>query len=777
VSTDSRAGVTLEELAEHKRLPVPFLIELGLREVRGAIEMPYYDRAGTEVAAKRRTAVTATGNSWWPRGMPTRIYTRKGVTPARGDLWTVEGESDCWTLWYHDEPAIGVPGASNWGALEIDDVGEADAVNIVQEPGEAGDRFPDAVVKRLRALKWRGTARIVRMPEGVKDPSDLHRRETAVGFKAALDRAVRDARVVAVEPIEEITSPTRARSSGTTGTMTTDDVIETSGVLALKAESSTDNELQRSLRLVEAGAASMGALDREILRRRLIATLASVGYNKGAARLADAAIPCRIAAGRQEERNGSAALFTDVDPWPDEVDGCALLDELEQAIGRYMVLPKYAGTALALWIVHTHTIDAAQITPRLAIGSPTRRCGKTTLLKFLEATTRKALHAANISTAALFRSIEAFQPTILIDEADAFLEIKGNEEINTILNGGHDRGSANVVRCVGDNFEPTPFRVFAPVAVAGIGRRRETLMDRSIVIEMRRRSPGETVARFRRREREALTTNLGRRIARWAKDNLEALRLVPPKVLPELNDRAADNWEPLLAIADVVGGAWPARAMEAALRLSGDGDGDGDDDTGGDRGTDLLSDIRELWGENDWQDRVTSAELLLALAGMEGRPWAEICHGKPITSNYLARLLRRFKVRPKSLRIDEGRTPKGYLLAQFQDPWTRYLSPDPRSENATPATRVGSLQESGIWEPQQGQDVASRGGHTSGGISSNVAAVAGAGERESPGAGLGEGFRGMVTDDGYAPWFPRDEDEPPWLAGAVDDSAADEEGP
>lgn len=154
--------------------------------------------------------------------------------------------------------------------------------------------------------------------------------------------------------------------------------------------------------------------------------------------------------------------------------------------------------------------------------------------------------------------------------------------------------------------------------------------------------------------------------ARWVADNAERIRGAEPDVPSGLFNRAADNWRPLLAIADVAGGEWPARARQAVQSARPD-----DDES---TRILLLADIRAIFAERA-ADRLASAELVEALVAIEGRPWAEWKNGKPITTNGLARLLAPFKIVPATIRVGD-RTPKGYLLSQFEDAFIRYL-PDP----------------------------------------------------------------------------------------------------
>jgi putative DNA primase/helicase len=380
-------------------------------------------------------------------------------------------------------------------------------------------------------------------------------------------------------------------------------------------------------------------------------------------------------------------------PWPDSVDGASLVFDLESAINAHAVLPDGAAVAMALWIVHTYCLDAAVITPRLAIISPTKRCGKTTVLKLLGALACKPLAAANLTPAVLYRVVEAYSPTILVDEADTFLAEQ--DELRGVLNAGHDRHSAVVPRCVGDDFEPKVFHVFGAVAIAAIGKLPDTLMDRSVVIEMKRKAPGERLQKLRRRQREALSA-LPRRCARWAADSVKALSEREPEVPDDLDDRAADNWEPLLAIADQAGGPWPTRARATALFLSG---ARSDAVETGDAGVQLLADVCAIF-TNTGIDKSTTKALLTALGDLEGRPWAEWNRGRPLTARQLGSLLGRFGIKPGTIRVGDA-TPKGYLLADLTDAFARYL-PDGSATSATASTSLDNFVESDPPHPTSG---------------------------------------------------------------------------
>ena len=260
------------------------------------------------------------------------------------------------------------------------------------------------------------------------------------------------------------------------------------------------------------------------------------------------------------------------------------------------------------------------------------------------------------------QTIERHVPSLLVDEADTF--VRGNEELRGILNSGHLRSAAIVVRTTRSDFEPRTYRTWCPKVVALIGRLSETIEDRAIMIPVKRCVSGEKPERLRFDSLNQLIPSQ-RRACRWAADNAARIQHSDPRIPAELGDRAADNWRYLLAIADLTGGEWPRRARVAAVALSA---------SGGDREENvselLLGDIRDLF-EKRHADRLFSEDIVLALAGMYDRPWPEFMHNKAITKTKLAGLLRPFGIRTMTFRIGRD-LRKGYTADSFLDAFSRY---------------------------------------------------------------------------------------------------------
>jgi putative DNA primase/helicase len=386
------------------------------------------------------------------------------------------------------------------------------------------------------------------------------------------------------------------------------------------------------------------------------------------------------ARGDEDNGNGGGAItFAEVEPWPEWVDGAELLNDVAQTINSYSLLPEHGDTVFALWTAHAHAFKAFVHSPRLNITAPVKGCGKTVTMDVLETLSPHPQRTENLSTAVLFRLVDKYRPTLLIDEYDAFL--KDNEQLRGALNAGHKRGGI-FLRCEGDAHEIRAFNVFAPVALAGIGALPGTLQDRSIVIRMKRAKKGEITKRFDSR-RTGHEAELNRKLARWAGDHFDELEAADPALPEGAFNRVADNWRPLFAIAELAGGKWPERVRTAFAAFAG---GDEDDDSLGVR---LLGDLRDLF-EGRKLRPIGSTELAEVLAKLEERPWAEfpVKHGprKPVTTRQISDLLRPFSITSKDVRIGE-RSLKGYERKQFEDAFERYL-PDLSAMPRQPVTDV-----------------------------------------------------------------------------------------
>ena len=282
----------------------------------------------------------------------------------------------------------------------------------------------------------------------------------------------------------------------------------------------------------------------------------------------------------------------------------------------------------------------------------------------------------NVSPAYLFRKVsdDAGLPTVLFDEIDTVFgpRARDNEDLRGLLNAGHRR-HATAGRCVvkGRTVETEELPAYCAVAMAGLGNLPDTILTRSVVVRMRKKAPNERASPYRPRIDDGDGADLYRRLEAWA----EALRDRVAEIvdaLPELPagivDRDADVWEPLISIANAVGGDWPSRARVAAVTLVTQSRERGDVSLG----VRLLADLREVF--RDAEHRSTE-HLLTALHNLPEAPWGDL-RGRPIDARQLANYLRQYEVRPKVLREPGvASTVRGYSRQDLYEAWLRYLPP------------------------------------------------------------------------------------------------------
>ncbi|MDB2414889.1 DUF3631 domain-containing protein [Rickettsiales bacterium] len=363
----------------------------------------------------------------------------------------------------------------------------------------------------------------------------------------------------------------------------------------------------------------------------------------------------------------------DPEPYFMNVEGDFLLSEISDTIRQYVGLSFAAADAIALYIVYTHRYKLFPISPKLAIISPQKRCGKTTLLSIISKLVRRPLSASNITQSAVYRVIDAFSPTIIIDEADTFL--RNNVELNGIINSSHSIDMSYVIRSDGENFETKAFNTFAPIVIASIGKLKGTLLDRSVVIPMQRIKRTDKLEKFRSIYLTEEFLDIPGKIERFWEDNLEyfkeSMSVTDKKLadLPEsISSRAIDNWLSLCTVAEIAdsGGDWPERAIRAMMELSS---GDNTDDNS--ISIQLLSDVRLI--VNDYpNDKIPTQELITKLKEIEEAPWLTYSNGNPITDRNIAGLLSPYGIKSKSIRTGD-KTHKGYEFKSFNDVFERYL--------------------------------------------------------------------------------------------------------
>lgn len=377
-----------------------------------------------------------------------------------------------------------------------------------------------------------------------------------------------------------------------------------------------------------------------------------------------------------------------VDDFLTQTDGAYVLDQVLDFLTTFVAYPnEHAAVAHTLWVAHTYFMDKLDSTPRIAFLSPEPGSGKTRALEVTEPLVHNAVHAINVSAAYLFRKVgEDPLPVILYDEIDTIFgpKAKENEDIRGLLNAGHRQGAISgrvVMR--GQIAVLEDFPAFCAVALAGLNDLPDTIMSRSVVINMRRRAPHERVEPWRPRINAGRGHQLRNDLTIWAGN--VGHRFEWPDLPEVITDRNADVWEALLAVADLAGGHWPQWGRAAAIAFV-------TADTGQSPSLrlQLLTDMRIVFAG---EDRMTTAALIEKLTGMDEAPWSDL-HGKPLDARGLARRLQPYGVRSRDVKVDQdfNKVAKGYYREDLHDAWERYLPVlgDLSATSATAATYAGN---------------------------------------------------------------------------------------
>jgi hypothetical protein len=351
----------------------------------------------------------------------------------------------------------------------------------------------------------------------------------------------------------------------------------------------------------------------------------------------------------------------------------ALLDDIKAFIRRFVVVTDAQLLVVALWVVHTHCLDAALQTPYLAVTSPEKECGKSRLEEVVALLVKQPWKAVLPSEAVLFRKIDRSRPTLLLDEADAIFAPGRNsdryEATRALLNAGHRRGET-VSRCVGPNHATQDFKVFCAKMIAGIGTLPDTVAGRSFPIRLQRKTKTEHTDRFIHRDVEPAAKALRQQIEAWSAEHLEDRSQARPDIPDELNDREQEGGEPLLAIADALGCGQAAR--EALVELCTGGRVDNVDSAR----LRLLKDIRRIYRACDRRcgyriKGMPTTKLLKRLHALPESEWRHY-YGRRLEPKDLSALLRPYEVHPVAIRFRTS-VKKGYRRADLVQVWERYL--------------------------------------------------------------------------------------------------------
>jgi putative DNA primase/helicase len=380
-----------------------------------------------------------------------------------------------------------------------------------------------------------------------------------------------------------------------------------------------------------------------------------------------------LGGGDTEPLKGRALEFYVPEPWPEPVNGAAVLDDAYAAIKRHMAIHDDLAAAATLWAAHVHVYDVFSHTPRLAITAPDAECGKTVLLSHMIGNLiPKPQPTENVSPAPFFRLAELHRPSFLIDECDVFF--KQDSDLIGAINGGWEP-HGGVIRCIGDDHEPRHFSTHCPVALGGIKLEKvlpATTLSRSILIPLQRATPGEIAEPYDGRKHRQMILDIGRKLARWCRDNRMEIAEHDPVMPGNALNRRADKWRPLFTMAQIAGGAWPERVKKAFLAE------ERDDGKKLSTALQLLADIRDIIKPHEHV--IATEEMITRLCGIDESPWDDYnfrerdSERRRIQPKQISNLVRDYKIKSANIRIG-GSIIKGYKRVDLELAWNRYLPP------------------------------------------------------------------------------------------------------
>jgi hypothetical protein len=464
---------------------------------------------------------------------------------------------------------------------------------------------------------------------------------------------------------------------------TINEILQTSGLYSVVGPQDIPS-IEAALGKLASAIVALGPVGRTLIAEAATKHLRSIGIER-ASTLVNATLKPNSKTSAKPQQPSASEL-----PSVEHVDGSTLASELHDVIERYIWLPEWAVIKLMLFVVYTYAFDCFDTSPLLVITSAEPESGKSRVLDVLAYLVQKPWRVTASSTAVLFRYVSAEHPTVLFDEFDN-VDVAARKDLIAVVNAGHSRSGAFVPRCVGDNYEPTMFDVFAPKAVAGIGQfLPATTWSRAIVIEMKTQPTSDLSAKLVQAEVDTTFRELRSRIQRWVRDHIREMASTRPFIPAGLGDRETDSWTPLFAIADLLGAPWNELARRAALEST---DGRFAEVS---EGRLLLSHIREVVRDRDG-DRITSRELVDALRADEDWPWKERGR-KGLTPIELAKLIRRYGVRPNPLHFKHAPNAKGYYFKDLFRAFANYLRNIPESlslETDEDAPGAGDVGDTG----------------------------------------------------------------------------------
>ena len=392
-----------------------------------------------------------------------------------------------------------------------------------------------------------------------------------------------------------------------------------------------------------------------------------------------------IAQAMIEKARIESGLTTTQEPETSEpVDGNILLQDLTRFIARYLHCSEHQRNLLALWTLHTYCLDSVQVTPFLAIESVHKQSGKTLCLQLLQLLCNSAVLTTDVGRG-IISGHSSPRETLLFDDCHLTLGTRNRSRKPALqaLLASSFHSSLMTESTLGH----VPFRA---KAFATMGELPDAIVDRSIPIILEPLPRNENrwfstnrIERFNLRRAEPDSESLRQRLSAWSRQHLQQLQQLPacaeqdfPPCFSPLGPRRMQLVEPLLQLADVVGGPWPSHIRKAIDYLFHEAD-----NYHLCANRQLLEDLYVCFLSQRFPERFSTSFLLVWLHSQQNRIWQA---DGPINAHKLAQLLGAFEITPRlqRMRMDEDERPvaRGYQLADFIPAWRRYMGIDVRRD-------------------------------------------------------------------------------------------------
>jgi hypothetical protein len=352
--------------------------------------------------------------------------------------------------------------------------------------------------------------------------------------------------------------------------------------------------------------------------------------------------------------------------------------QVAEYLSKYIALPETSILVASAWVAASHLADRWAKFPHLAITSPEKRCGKTTLLELLGYLCFHSISTANISPACMYRLIEQEHPTLLLDEAQSLTRLgsESAEVLRELLNASIEK-NAKCYRS-GSKGEVHGFCIYGPKIVALIGTLDATLADRCLPIRIRRKTKEDQVALIKSKVVAKDGEEIKKALMSWAAENAEEIDKVYETLEPfEINNyRMADLLLPLQVVLKT---ASPGKAESDLRKYADEIDGMDSEVEKMSNGTRLLIAVKEIFETItvNGASYIPTVRLVEELVKRTEEPWPRYCRGEPITPEALANLLRPYGIRSAKSKDQKSR---GFYAVAFEKTWEEFLPPSPLPE-------------------------------------------------------------------------------------------------